>query len=63
MTLLLREADPGCDAEFLAETLLACLGADFFLYLREVREMPLQRLKDGWEDLVRRTVPPAPAES
>ncbi len=35
MTLLLREADPDCDAEYLAETLLACLGADFYLYLRE----------------------------
>jgi AcrR family transcriptional regulator len=59
ITLLLREADPGCDAEFLAETLLACLGADLFLYLRDVREMPLQRLKDGWEELVRRTIPAA----
>jgi AcrR family transcriptional regulator len=63
ITLLLRGADPGCDAEFLAETLLACLGADFFLYLREVREMPLARLKAGWEDLVRRTVPSASAET
>jgi AcrR family transcriptional regulator len=62
MTLLLREAHPACDAEFLAETLLACLGADFFLYLREVREMPLQRLKAGWEELVRKTVPASPAE-
>jgi AcrR family transcriptional regulator len=57
MTLLLREADPNCDAEYLAETLLACLGADFFLYLREAREMGLARLKAGWEELVRGTVP------
>jgi len=63
MTLLLREADPACDAEFLAETLLACLGADFFLYLREVREMPLGRLKAGWEELVGRIVPGAPQRS
>ncbi len=63
MTLLLREADPACDAEFLAETLLACLGADFFLHLREVREMPLGRLKAGWEELVRRIVPGAPQRS
>jgi AcrR family transcriptional regulator len=63
ITLLLREADPGCDAEFLAETLLASLGADFFLYLREVREMPLERLQAGWEELVRRTIPGAPAET
>jgi AcrR family transcriptional regulator len=60
ITLLLREADPGCDAEFLAEMLLACLGADFFLYLREVREMPLERLQAGWEELVRKTIPGAP---
>jgi AcrR family transcriptional regulator len=57
ITLLLREADPDCDAEFMAETLLACLGADFFLYLREVREMQLARLKAGWEELVHRTIP------
>ncbi len=57
MTLLLREADPQCDAEFLAETLLACLGADFYLYLREAREMPIERLKAGWEELVQRIVP------
>ena len=62
ITLLLREADPDCDAEFLAETLLACLSADFFLYLRQAREMPLARLKAGWEELVRRTVPTSPAE-
>jgi AcrR family transcriptional regulator len=60
MTLLLREADPRCDAEFLAETLLACLGADFYLYLREAREMPVERLKAGWEDLVDRIVPVEP---
>jgi hypothetical protein len=62
MTLLLREADPHCDAEYLAETLLAALGADFFLYLRGAREMGVARLKAGWEELVRRTVPAAPIE-
>jgi AcrR family transcriptional regulator len=57
MSLLLREADPDCDAEYLAETLLACLGVDFFLYLRGARGMSLQRLKQGWGELVRRVVP------
>lgn len=52
MTLLLRETDPRCDAEFLAETLLACLSADFFIHLREVREMPLERVLAGWRELV-----------
>lgn len=62
ITLLLREADPSCDAEFFAETLLACLSADFFLYLSDVREMPLERLKAGWDELVHRAAPdPAPA--
>jgi len=57
MTLLLRDADPDCDAEYLAETLLACLGADLYLYLREAREMGTGRLKQGWRELVGRIVP------
>lgn len=57
MTLLLREADPGCDAELLAETLLSYLRADLFLYLRDSREMPLGRLKTGWKQLVMRNAP------
>jgi AcrR family transcriptional regulator len=56
MTLLLREADPDADVEFLAEALLAYLGVDVFLYMREVREMPLERLKAGWGELVRRVL-------
>jgi AcrR family transcriptional regulator len=62
MTLLLREADPDCDAEYLAETLLACLGADFYLYLREAREMDTERLKRGWRELVARIILRAVAE-
>jgi AcrR family transcriptional regulator len=53
LTLLLREANPGCDADYLAETLLSCLGAELFMHLREVREMPLERVKAGWAELVR----------
>ena len=56
LALLLREANPGCDAELLAESLLATLGADFFLYMRDAREVPLERLKAGWDTLVRGTV-------
>jgi AcrR family transcriptional regulator len=55
--LLLREADTGCDAEVLAETLLAALSADLFVYLRHIREMSLQRVQAGWAELVRRSVP------
>ena len=57
ITLLLRESDPDCDADYLAESLLASLGVDFFLYMRDVRGLTLQQLKDGWGELVRRAVP------
>jgi len=57
VTLLLHEADPGCDAGYLTESLLACLGVDFFLYMRDVRGLSLEQLKQGWGELVRRAVP------
>jgi AcrR family transcriptional regulator len=57
MTLLLREADRNCDAELLAETLLAALVADLFLYLRDVREMDLARIRTGWGQLIGRMIP------
>jgi len=60
-TLLLREADPGCDAELLADYLLGALSAQQFVYLRELRGIPLQRLKEGWSDLVSRSLPREPA--
>jgi len=56
VTLLLREADPACDAELLADTLLASLSAGLYIYLREVREMPLERLKEGWRETVARAL-------
>jgi AcrR family transcriptional regulator len=54
--LLLREADPTCDAELLAELLLASLAADLFVYLRHGRSLPLVRLKASWRELVERTL-------
>jgi AcrR family transcriptional regulator len=57
--LLLQEADPECDSEMLAESLLAALAAELFVYLREARGMSLARLKEGWRELVCRTVPAA----
>jgi AcrR family transcriptional regulator len=66
VTLLLRELDPSCDAELLAEMLLAALGAELFVHLRHLRSMPLERLKASWRELVCRAlagaVPPTPAE-
>jgi AcrR family transcriptional regulator len=55
--LLLGEADPECDREMLAESLLAALGAELFVYLRLARGISLQRLKESWGEQVRRTVP------
>jgi AcrR family transcriptional regulator len=52
VTLLLGQADPACDAELLADTLLAALGAELFVYLRQVRGMELDRLKEGWRETV-----------
>jgi AcrR family transcriptional regulator len=54
--LLLAEADPECDQEMLAETLLAAFGAELFIYLRRARGVSLARLKDAWREQVRRTV-------
>jgi AcrR family transcriptional regulator len=54
VAMLLREADPACDAEYFADALLAPLGADIFLYLRRAREMPLEQIAGGYEHLVRR---------
>jgi AcrR family transcriptional regulator len=56
LTLLLREADRGTDADYLADTLLGCLGAELFMHLRQARQMPLERLKAGWAELVRGTL-------
>jgi AcrR family transcriptional regulator len=57
ITLLLREADPSCDADYLAEVLMAALAADWYVYLRDGRGIDIDRLKAGWEELVRRLVP------
>jgi AcrR family transcriptional regulator len=57
LMLLLQEADPDCDSEMLAETLLAALGAELFIYLRVARGIPLARMKEAWRKQVRRTLP------
>jgi AcrR family transcriptional regulator len=56
VTLLLRERDPSCDAELLAEMLLAVLSAELFIHLREQRSLPLERLQAGWRELVARAL-------
>ena len=53
----MREADPEADSEFIADALLAMLVARVFLYMRIVRELPLERIVEGWTDVVRRLLP------
>jgi len=52
--LLVREAAPGADWEYLSDSLMASLRADHVRYLRQIRGMPDGRLVAGWADLVRR---------
>jgi AcrR family transcriptional regulator len=52
--LLVREADPGLDADYVADALLASLRADVLAYMRRARRMPPERIAAGWAELVRR---------
>jgi AcrR family transcriptional regulator len=61
VALLLREIDPGCDAELLADALMAGLSAGLVLYQREAREVSLERLKAGWRTIVESVLAGAPA--
>jgi AcrR family transcriptional regulator len=54
LAMLVREAAPELDDEYLAEALLAPLTAETFLYLRKGRDLPLERIEAGYEQLVRR---------
>jgi AcrR family transcriptional regulator len=56
VVMVVREAAPDTDAEYLADALLAPLLADFFLYQRRVRERSLPELADAYCDLVERVV-------
>ena len=52
--MLVREAAPYADWEYLADVLMASLRADHCRYLREIREMSDERMAAAWADLVRR---------
>ena len=54
--VLVREAAPDADWEYLADALMASLRADHVAYLRAVREMSEERVAAGWADLVRRVL-------
>ena len=57
LAMLVRDADPALDDEYLAEALLAPLTPETFLYLRKGRELSLERIEAGYEQLVRRLLP------
>jgi AcrR family transcriptional regulator len=52
LTILLREAAPGLDAQFTAEALLATLAPAHHLRLREGHGWSLERVRAGWFELV-----------
>jgi AcrR family transcriptional regulator len=49
---LVRALQPAGDSDYVADVLLGTLAAEVVLYQRRVLEMPLERLKDGWQALV-----------
>jgi AcrR family transcriptional regulator len=53
VVMLVREIDPAIDEDYFADVLLAPFGADIFLYMRRAREMPVERLAQGYDRLVR----------
>jgi AcrR family transcriptional regulator len=55
--VLVHEADPGADAEILADVLLAPLSAESFDHWRGLREMPRARMEAGYRTLVDRVLP------
>jgi AcrR family transcriptional regulator len=54
LAMLVRECAPELDDEYLAEALLAPLSPETFLYLRKGRDLSLERIEAGYEQLVRR---------
>ena len=47
-----RDGAPARDTDYIADVLLGALAAEVVLYQRRVLGMPLQRLKDGWRQLL-----------
>jgi len=58
VTILLREAQTGLDAEHASDVLLAPLCAEVVLYQLHARAMTMERIAAGWEQLVRRLLAP-----
>lgn len=54
LTILLEEAAPHVDAPLMAEALLATLAPSHHLRLRHGLGWPLERLREGWDQLIDR---------
>jgi AcrR family transcriptional regulator len=52
VTALLRDAAPASDTDYIADVLLGALTGELVLYHRRVLGMSLERLKDGWVELL-----------
>jgi AcrR family transcriptional regulator len=52
VTSLLAELDPRLDVEYHAESLLSVLAAAQHHHLRREREMPVERVRAGWDAVV-----------
>jgi AcrR family transcriptional regulator len=50
--VLLREANPDCDAEYAADALLSLLTPVVFRHMREQQGFDLDRIKAGWHSAV-----------
>ena len=51
---LVTEARPACDVDYATDVLLAALAPQVFVQQRRGRQMPLERVKAGYADLVDR---------
>jgi hypothetical protein len=56
--MLIRDADPDLDADYVSEALLAPLGAEVVLHQLSQPGMTRERLGTGWETIVRRLLAP-----
>ena len=60
LVTLLTEADPNADAVYLAEALLAVLGAGLYLHQRQELQFSRDRIKTGLDQLLTGLAPAAP---
>ncbi len=59
LTMLVRQADPALDAEYVAAVLMGALTADLLRHLRQDRTMSPVRIHTAWRSLIQRLVPRA----